>query len=47
MENAMERLIEAMKRKNSRIVAGLDPNPANFPEEYEGNVLEYGKAYID
>lgn len=46
MENAIERLIGKMKRKHSRIVVGLDPNPENIPEEYEGNVREYGEAYI-
>jgi orotidine-5'-phosphate decarboxylase len=51
MEHFADRLVEAIRVKNSRLCVGLDPRPESMPHELKrriaGDVERAGKAVID
>lgn len=51
MQNFADRLAEAVRRKNSRVVVGLDPRLESLPEEFRRgthrDIEKVGKAVLD
>lgn len=51
MENFADRLVQAIRRKNSRVVVGLDPRLESLPEEFRRgahrDIEKLGKAILE